>query len=70
MYMLLCRQQNAGQNYNIKKASKSFKNVTYLKYFPNILLSDMDWISLVKDKNQWRALVNAVINLWGSIISL
>jgi hypothetical protein len=24
----------------------------------------MDWTGLVKDRNQWRALVNAVMNLW------
>ena len=24
----------------------------------------MDWIDLAPDKNRWRALVNAVMNLW------
>jgi hypothetical protein len=24
----------------------------------------MDWIDLVEDKNRWRAVVNAVMNLW------
>jgi hypothetical protein len=25
--------------------------------------SDMDWIDLAEDRNQWRALVNTVMNL-------
>jgi hypothetical protein len=27
----------------------------------------MDWIDLAQDKDQWRALVNTVMNLRGSI---
>jgi len=27
----------------------------------------MEWIDLVQDKDRWRALVNAVMNLQGSI---
>jgi hypothetical protein len=26
--------------------------------------NDIDWIDLVQDSNQWRALVNTVMNLW------
>jgi hypothetical protein len=26
----------------------------------------MDWIDLAQDKDQWRALVNTVMNLWVS----
>jgi ribosomal protein S2 len=31
-YMLLSRNQNAGQNHNIKIANRSFENVTQFKY--------------------------------------
>jgi hypothetical protein len=24
----------------------------------------MDWVNLAEDRNQWRALVNTVMNLW------
>jgi hypothetical protein len=26
----------------------------------------IDWIHLVQDRDQWRALVNMAVNLWGS----
>jgi hypothetical protein len=25
---------------------------------------DMDWIDIAQEKDQWRALVNMVMNLW------
>jgi hypothetical protein len=27
-------------------------------------LDDMDWIDVVRDRDQWGALVNEVMNLW------
>jgi hypothetical protein len=32
--------------------------------FREIGLGCMDWIDLVQDRGQWRALVNTVMNLW------
>jgi hypothetical protein len=29
-----------------------------------IVCDDMDWINLTQDRDQWRALVNTVMNLW------
>jgi len=27
-------------------------------------MGDMDWINLAQNRDRWRALVNAVMNLW------
>jgi hypothetical protein len=29
-----------------------------------IVLGDMDWIRLPQDRDRWRAVVSAVMNLW------
>ena len=34
-----------------------------LKWSFEIGMGDIDWIDLVQDRDRWRALVNAVINL-------
>jgi hypothetical protein len=28
-----------------------------------VVWSDLDWISLARDRNRWRAVVNSVLNL-------
>jgi hypothetical protein len=35
--------------------------------FREIRWDGMDWVDLVQDRDQWRALVNAVMNLRGSV---
>jgi len=33
--------------------------------FQKVGCEDMDWIELALDRDRWRALVNAAMNLWG-----
>jgi hypothetical protein len=33
-------------------------------YLKGIGWDGMDWINLAQDRDQWRALVNTVMNLW------
>jgi hypothetical protein len=32
--------------------------------FGEVGWGDVNWIGLAQDRNRWRALVNAVMNLW------
>ena len=32
--------------------------------FPDVGCGSMDWIDLAQDRDRWRALVNAAVNLW------
>jgi hypothetical protein len=32
--------------------------------FGEIEWGDMDWIGLTQDKDGWRAVVNAIMNIW------
>ena len=33
-------------------------------YLQEVGCGDMDWIELARDRERWRTLVNAVMNLW------
>jgi hypothetical protein len=61
--MLLSRQQNGGQNHDIKIGNRCFGNVEQFRYLGTTIMDGRDWIDLVQDRDRWRAYVNAVMNL-------
>jgi hypothetical protein len=59
--MLLSHHQNARQNHDIKIGNRCYNIKMDLR---EMGWDGGDWIDLVQDRDQWRALVNAVMNLW------
>jgi hypothetical protein len=45
------------------KNDLSERKILYLEYLREIGWDVMDWINLAQDRDQWRALVNTVMNL-------
>jgi hypothetical protein len=54
-HMLLSHHKNAGQNYDIKIGNRDFENVEQFRYLGTTITN--------RKLIQWRALMNAVINL-------
>jgi hypothetical protein len=50
---------------SLDKRPKLWKmNMRYGTWNTEIECDGMDWIDLAQDRDQWRALVNMVMNLW------
>jgi hypothetical protein len=66
-YMVMSREQNAGQNYKINIGNKSFKRVEYFKYFGTTLTNQNCIHGEIKSRLKSRnASYHSVQNLWSS----
>jgi hypothetical protein len=62
--MLLSRQQNAGQNHDIKTANRSFENVAQFKYLGTTITNQ----NLIQGEIKWR--LNTGIACYHSVQNL
>jgi hypothetical protein len=68
-YMLLSHHQNAGQNWDIKIANRSFENVSQLKYFGTTVTNRNLILEEIKRRlNSGNACYHSVQNLLSSCV--
>jgi hypothetical protein len=66
-YMLLSRHENAGQNYNIKKANNSFENVAHFRYLETTIANqNLIHEEIKRQFNSGNACYHSVQNLLSS----
>jgi hypothetical protein len=68
----LCQGRFPGSSYNNKGIGQKQESQKETDHYDNIKMhlreiewGRIDWIDLPQDRNQWRALANKVMNLWG-----
>jgi len=62
-YMVMPRDQNAGRIQSVRIDNSTFERVEEFKYLGTTGGGYMDWIGLAQDRERWRTLVSAVMNL-------
>jgi hypothetical protein len=66
-YMLLSRQQNVGQNWDIKIADISFENVSHFKYLETTVINpNLNQKEIKRRLNSGNACYHSVQNLLSS----